>query len=211
MQPPATPADAPPPVPPPPRSPEAVPRESRWLPAAGALATILFVSLGGFLFAGEPSAAGGELTGDRGRPGAPISVGPVTIRPAAGWTVAEQIPDPPQLRLSSGAAQLYLVIPPGQATSEGLVQRYVEEALQPQARQLSVGSIEPVVLPSGQQASLLAYLGTFEGVEAPLEGEVLALVSPSGASVVFDGWAPEGLWVGSREEVRTMIGTAEIT
>ncbi|HEX2026292.1 MAG TPA: hypothetical protein VHH92_07845, partial [Actinomycetota bacterium] len=182
-----------------------------WWPAHRSRATILFVSLGGFLFAGEPSAAGGELTGDRGRPGAPITVGPVRIRPAAGWRVAEQIPDPPQLRLTSGAAQLYMVIPPSQdATSEGLVQAYVEEALEPQARQLSVGSIEPVELPSGQQASLLAYLGTFEGVEAPLEGEVLAVVSPAGTPVVFDGWAPEGLWVGSREEVRTMVGTAEI-
>lgn len=210
MQPPGTPATGPGAVPTPPQPPPAAPKESRWLPAGGALATILFVSLGGFLFAGEPGAAGGELTGDRGRPGTPITVGSVRIRPAAGWTVAEQIPDPPQLRLTSGAAQLYVMIPPEPGTSEGLVQAYVEEALRPQAGQLSVGSIEPVVLPSGQQASLLAYLGTFEGVEAPLEGEVLALVSSSGTSVVFDGWAQEGLWVASREEVRTMVGTAEI-
>jgi hypothetical protein len=207
MQPPATPAPtgtAPSPPPPP------DPTGSRWLSAGGALATILFVSLGGFLFAGDPSAAGGELTGDRGRPGAPIAVGPVRIRPGAGWTIAEQISDPPQLRLTSGAAQLYVVVPPGDNTSEGLVQAYVEQALEPQASQLSVGTLEPVVLPSGQQASLLAYLGTFQGVEAPLEGEVLALVSPSGTAVVFDGWAPEGLWVAAREQVRTMVGTAEI-
>jgi hypothetical protein len=43
-----------------------------------------------------------------------------------------------------------------------------------------------------------------------LEGEVLALVSPTGTPVVFDGWAPEGLWVAAREEVRTMIATAQI-
>jgi hypothetical protein len=28
--------------------------------------------------------------------------------------------------------------------------------------------------------------------------------------VVFDGWAPEGLWVASRDDVRTMVGAAEV-
>ena len=196
------------PVPPPPPPPAR--RESRWLPAIGALAVILFVSVGGFLLAGEPTAAGQELTGDRGTPGAPVSVGPVSVRPAPGWTVAEQIPDPPQLRLNAGSAQLYVVVPPAQGRAEELLHGYVDQALAPQARQLSVSADRPVELPSGQPASLLSYGGSFEGVASPLEGEVLALVSPAGTPVVFDGWAPEGLWVGVREEVRTMIATAEI-
>ena len=194
-----------PPSPPPPAR-----QESRWLPAIGALAVILFVSVGGFLLAGEPTAAGQELTGDRGTPGAPVSVGPVSVRPAPGWTVAEQIPDPPQLRLNGGAAQLYVVVPPAQGRAEELLHGYVDQALAPQARQLSVSDVRPVELPSGQPASLLSYVGSFEGVASPLEGEVLALVSPAGTPVVFDGWAPEGLWVAVREEVRTMIATAEI-
>jgi hypothetical protein len=53
-------------------------------------------------------------------------------------------------------------------------------------------------------------VGSFEGVASPLEGEVLAVVSPAGTPVVFDGWAPEGLWVGARDEVRTMVSGAEI-
>jgi hypothetical protein len=28
--------------------------------------------------------------------------------------------------------------------------------------------------------------------------------------VLFDGWAPEGLWVGARGEVRSMVATAQI-
>jgi hypothetical protein len=196
------------PVPPPPPLPAG--RESRWLPAIGALAVILFVSVGGFLLAGEPTAAGQELTGDEGKPGAPVSVGPVSVRPAPGWTVAEQIPDPPQLRLNGGAAQLYVVVPPAQGAAEELLHGYVDQALAPQARQLSVSAVRPVELPSGQPASLLSYVGSFEGVASPLEGEVLALVSPVGTPVVFDGWAPEGLWVAAREEVRSMIATAEI-
>ena len=196
------------PVPPPPPPPAR--RESRWLPATGALAVILFVSVGGFLLAGEPTAAGRELTGDEGTPGPPVSVGPVSVQPAPGWTVAEQIPDPPQLRVSEGTAQLYVVVPPAQGAAEELLHGYVDQALAPQARQLSVSAVRPVELPSGQPASLLSYVGSFEGVASPLEGEVLALVSPAGTPVVFDGWAPEGLWVAARKEVRTMIATAEI-
>ena len=205
MQPPAT--SSPYPASPPPPDP---PHESRWLPTLGALAVILFTTFGGYVLAGETSAAGQEITGDGGEPGDPIAVGPISIRPAPGWSVAEQIADPPQLRLTSGAAQLFVVVPPSEASAEGHLQSYVEEILEPQARQLSVSRIRQVELPSGQLGSLLSYVGTFEGVASPLEGEVLAVVSPTGTPVVFDGWAPEGLWVGARGEVRSMVATAEI-
>ena len=210
MQPPGTPAAQVPgaPIPPPPPPPG--PRQSKWLSALGVLAVILFVALGGFLVAGDPTAAGEEITGDQGTPGAPIQVGPVAIRPGPGWSIAEQIPDPPQLRLTKGAAQLYVVIPPLQASPRGQLQAYVDEVLEPQAGQLSVSPIQAVELPSGQPAVLASYVGSFEGVASPLEGEVLALVSPAGTPVVFDGWAPEGLWVGARDEVRSMVSGAEI-
>ena len=207
MQPPATPAAAHPAVPPPPPPP---PHEARWLPTLGVLAVILFTTFGGFVVGGDPTAAGQEITGDGGEQSPPIGVGPITIHPEPGWSVAEQIPDPPQLRLTSGAAQLFVVIPPSEASPEGHLQSYVEEILEPQAGQLSVSRVRQVELPSGQLASLLAYVGSFEGVAAPLEGEVLAVVSPTGTPVLFDGWAPEGLWVGARGEVRSMVATAEI-
>lgn len=212
MQPPGTPGAQPPAqpgpgVPPPPPKP---PHESRWLSAFGALIVILFVTFGGYVVAGDPTAAGQEITGDSGTPGPPVSVGPVAIRPAPGWTVSEQIPDPPQLRLTRGTAQLFVVIPPSQASAPGHLQAYVDEVLEPQAQQLSLSPVQEVELPSGQLGSLVSYIGAFDGVASPLEGEVLALVSPSGTPVVFDGWAPEGFWVGARDEVRTMVGAAEI-
>jgi hypothetical protein len=184
---------------------------SKWLSAFGVLAVTLFVALGGFLVAGDPTAAGEEITGDQGTPGAPIPVGPVSVRPAPGWTVSQQVADPPQLRLTKGTAQLFVVVPPVQASAEGQLRSYVDEVLSPQAGQLSVSPIEAVELASGQPAVLASYVGSFEGVAAPLEGEVLALVSPTGTPVVFDGWAPEGLWVGARDEVRSMVSGAEIS
>jgi hypothetical protein len=207
MSPPASPADANPGVPPAPPPP---PHEARWLPTLGVLAVILFTTFGGFVVGGEPTAAGQEITGDGGERSPPITVGPITIHPEPGWSVAEQIPDPPQLRLTSGAAQLFVVIPPSESSPEGHLQSYVEEILEPQARQLSVSRVRRVELPFGQLASLLAYVGSFEGVASPLEGEVLAVVSPAGTPVLFDGWAPKGLWVGARDEVRSMVATAEI-
>jgi hypothetical protein len=209
MQPPATPAAAQPGAPPPPPSPPP-PREARWLPTIGALAVILVTTFGGFVVGGDPTAAGQEITGDGGEPEAPIPVGPIMIHPAPGWTVAEQIPGPPQLRLTSGAAQLFVVIPPSESSPEGHLQSYVEEVLEPQAGQLSVSRVRHVELPSGQLGSLLAYVGSFDGVASPLEGEVLAVVSATGTPVLFDGWAPQGLWVGVRDEVRSMVATAEI-
>jgi hypothetical protein len=210
MQPPTTPASPPPGAARPPPPPAPGPRESKWLSAVGVLAVIVFVSLGGFLFAGEPTAAGEEIGGDGVTPGSPIPVGPVSVRPAAGWTIAEQIPDPPQLRLTEGTAQLFVVLPPFQASAEGHAQGYIDEVLTPQAGQLSVSPIEPIDLPSGHPAAFAAYVGQFDGVQTPLEGEIVAVASPSGTQVVFDGWAPKGLFVGIREEIREMVAGAEV-
>jgi hypothetical protein len=199
-----------PPSPPTPAVPPAPgPRESKWLSTIGVLAVTLFVAFGGYAVAGEPSAAGGEITGDQGEPGEPIPVGPISIRPAPGWGVAEQIPDPPQLLLTNGTAQLYVGIQGDADSAEALLDAYIQ-AMAEDALQLSASPARGVDLPSGQPAVLSSYVGTFEGVASPLEGEVLALISPSGTPVLFDGWAPEGLWVGARDEVRTMVGSAEI-
>jgi hypothetical protein len=197
-------------APPPPHLPPPTPRESKWLPAIAVLAVILFVTFGGFLLAGDPSAAERRITGSEGTPGEPVSVGPVTVRLLPGWSVAQEIRDPPQLRLTNGAAQLYVAIPPLPGAQEGHVLAYVDEVLRPQASQLSVSPVQPIALPNDIPAAMAAYVGQFNDVQTPLEGEVVAQISPAGTAVLFDGWAPEGQFVGVREDVRTMIGTAEV-
>jgi hypothetical protein len=209
MQPPGQPVAQPPSPPPPAPPPPPGPRESKWLSTIGVLAVTLFVAFGGYAVAGEPSAAGDDITGNQGEPGEPIPLGPITIRPAPGWGVAEQIPDPPQLLLTNGTAQLYASVQGEAASAEALLDAYIQ-AMSEDALQLSASPARGVELPSEQPGVLSSYVGTFEGVASPLEGEVLALISPSGTPVLFDGWAPEGLWVGARDEVRTMISSAEI-
>lgn len=193
------------PPPPPPRA----PREARWIPAGVVLVIMLFVTFGGFLFAGETTAVGAEITGGGG-PGAPIQLGPsVVIHPPASWT-AELSPDSPEARLSNGVGQMYAAASPVTGTPEQQLQAYIDQALATQASQLSVTEIQSIQHPSGD-AAYVAYLGTFEGVSAPLEGEAAAVVAPSGAALILDGWAPEGQFVGVRDDVRSTVLSAEVT
>jgi hypothetical protein len=193
--------------PPPPPAP-AGPKEAKWIPPIVALVVLLFVVFGGFLFAGEPGAAGQELT--EGEPGEPVPVAPgVTLFPPVGWSVQEQFQDPPGVRLTSGAGNL-LVLVRGGGDPRVLLEEYVTQILEPDASQLSISQAEPVPLPSGAPAVRIAYLGVFEGVQSPLEGEV-TVIATSGNAVAFDGWAPEGLFAAIRRDVRTMVETAEVS
>jgi hypothetical protein len=47
-------------------------------------------------------------------------------------------------------------------------------------------------------------------VSASIEGVVVAVVSPSGVGVIFDGWAPAGMLEFVLDDIRTMIVRAEI-
>lgn len=182
-------------------------RPARWLPLIGLMAVILFVTFGGFLFGGVPegSALGGEV-----EVGAPVDVaGGVTIRPATGWEVAEQGTDPPGVLLGGGGGWLLAGVPEGTGTPEELVEFYVTTYLEPQASQLSVGTAEPLSHPAGS-ALVASYFGAFEGVGVPLEGEVIAIVAPSGVGVVLDGWAQQGTYGAVSDQVAAMAASLRI-
>jgi hypothetical protein len=173
---------------------------------------LLFVSFGGFLVAGEPSAATQEITGEPREPGQPIQLGPgVTITAPPEWSVEQPGGQPPSLRLSNGIGQMYIAISPVSGDPVRQLQAYLDEVVRPQASQISTSEAQSIDLPSGNPAAYFAYLGTFEGVTAPLEGEVAAVVAPSGTAVVVDGWAPEGQFVSVQEDVRATVVSAEVT
>jgi hypothetical protein len=209
-EPPGAPRTTPgPPTPPPP--PPGAPREAKWLPAVGSLVVLLFVSFGGFLVAGEPSAATQEITGEPEEPGQPIQLAPgIGITVPAGWSVEQPEGQPPSLRLSNGVGQMYIAVSPVTGEPDRQLQAYLDEVLRPQASQISTSSAQPIELPSGNPAAFFAYLGTFEGVSVPLEGEVAAVVAPSGTALVLDGWAPEGQFVSVKQDVRSTVLSAEV-
>jgi len=192
-------------LPPPPPA----PKEARWIPTGAVLVVTLFVSFGGFLFAGETGGATEELTGD-GELGAPIQLAEgVVIHPPQGW-VAEPSPNTPELRLSNGVGQMYVAVSPVSGAPEQRLDAYLNEVLSPQASQLSVTPPQTIDHPSGNAAAFVAYLGTFNEVQTPLEGEVAAVVAPSGTAVIVDGWAPDGEFVAVRDDIRGTVLSAEV-
>jgi hypothetical protein len=170
---------------------------------------ILFVTLGGFLLGGDPGAVGETAQSSLGRP---ISVSPeVRFRPAEGWVIEERVADPPQVRLVGDIGALYVIAAGAAAGPTGLLQEYQATVLEPQATQLSVSEPEPVTLPGTGPGVRIQYVGLFEGVGSPLEGEITAAASPQGNGVVLDGWAPEGQFVAVRSDVEAMVASAEVT
>lgn len=145
--------------------------------------------------------------------GPPIDVaGVVRVQPLTGWEAAGRFEGPPGTRLTRGSGSLDVVALPFEGSAEDLAREYVRQVLEPQADRLSVSSrVEPVTVGAGLPGVRVAYVGTFGRSQSPIEGEVTAVVSPSGAGVVFDAWSPQGFLRYVVEDMRTMIDRAEVT
>ena len=177
-------------------------RERRWLPTLLVAVVIVAVVSGGYVLSdalGEPAGAATTVSAS------------VSVTPLPGWELAERFGDPPGARFTRGNASLDVATIPFAGSDVDLLAAYVDEALAAGAEQLRVSeAVEPVVFDDGLTGSRIAYVGMFGDVQAPIEGEVTAVVSPSGVGVVFDGWAPSGQIRFSIEDIRTMVRTAEI-
>jgi hypothetical protein len=166
------------------------------------MAVLLFVTLGGFLFGGSSGAVAGDVVlGEQ----VPVTEN-VAIQLAEGWSVTQQAENPPGVILTGPGGNALVGAPPGSGPPESLLEFYVNEILAGQADQLSVGEAEPLGLASGS-ALAASYIGVFPDVGTPLEGQVVAVVSPSGIGVVVDGWAPQGAYVGIRDQVLAMANS----
>lgn len=198
------------PAPPPPL----VHREAKWIPTLVVFLVVVAVVLGGVLAAGAVGPAGPRVgpaqLGDQ-----PIDVGfGVVFTPAVGWEVvrpaAETQPGSGISRVtlsrSPGAMDVYAV--PGATDPQALLNDYVENALRPAATQLQLSTVELVELPGGPGARVV-YLGTFEGVNVPLEGEVIT-VGGSQTGAVIDALAPEGAYLGVIDAVHLMAQTVRV-
>ncbi len=178
------------------------PRERRWGPAAAVLAALVVVVFGGHVVAGALSE----------RLGVPVTVGGVLrLTPLSGWQLARRFGDPPGAQLTRGDGNLTFLAIPFSGTAEDLTREYVNQILSPDSQQLSVSrQFEPVTLDSGLTGVRIAYVGLFGRAHASIEGEVTAVVSPSGAGVVFDGWAPNGLLQYVSDDLHEMIDSVEV-
>jgi hypothetical protein len=177
-------------------------RHRRWIPVVVLVAVMAGVVSGGYL----TSDALGQTTGET------VTVtASVRITPLPGWELAERFGDPPGIRLTSGSTSLDVATIPFTGTDVDLLALYMDEVLEPDAEQFQVSEeVEPVRLSSGLTGTRIAYVGLFGDVQAPIEGEVTAVVSPSGAGVIFDGWAPAGQLQFEIDEIDEMIERAEM-
>jgi hypothetical protein len=184
----------------PPRAPPL--RQRRWVPVVALAAVLAAVTSGGYL----TSDALGEIQGGA------VTVGTsVRVTPLPSWELAGRSTDPDRIRLTSGSTSLDVAAFPFDGTDVDLLGRYVDNILEPDAEQFRLSEeVEPVRLGSGLAGSRIAYVGLFGDVQAPIEGEVTAVVSPSGEGVIFDGWAPAGQLQFEIDEIDEMIERAEI-
>jgi len=180
------------------------------LPRSGAAllpTVVVAVTIGAVVFGGY--AVGGALS----RPaGPPVGVaGAVAIQPLSGWEPAGRFDEPAGVRLTRGAGNLDVVAVPFTGDAEALVGEYVRTVLEPGAERLSVSRrVEHVRTASGLPGARIAYVGLFGRALTPIEGEITAIVSPSGVGVVTDGWGPEGVLRYIRGDVRAMTDAAEV-
>jgi len=177
-------------------------RQRRWIPVVVLVAVMTGVVSGGYV----TSDALGETSGETVMVSASVQ-----ITPLPGWVLAERFGDPTGIRLTSGSTSLDVATIPFTETDVDLLASYVGEVLEPDAEQLQVSEeAEPISLASGLTGTRIAYVGLFGDVQAPVEGEVTAVVSPSGTGVIFDGWAPAGQLQFEIDEIDEMIEGAEI-
>jgi hypothetical protein len=178
-------------------------RQRRWVPVLVVAVLLVGIVSGGYVTADALGGVGGET----------VVVSPsVTVTALPGWELAERFEGPTGIRLTKGGASLDVASLPFTGSSEGLVAAYVENILQPGAEQFRVSeTVEGVVLESGQVGARITYVGLFGDVQAPIEGEVTAVVTPDGLGVIFDGWAPSGQLQFAIDDIHTMIRRAEIT
>lgn len=184
----------------------------RWLPTLLVAATIVVTVLGGFVVAEA-------LPPPEVRPLTLADV--VTVRPLPGWEVVRRedasIPTAAgevtgefaQLTRGSGALDV-LALPDVGADPGAIAELYAEGVLAHQLERLSVSAVRPVVLANGLRGMRFGYIGSEPSSGAAIEGNVTAVVAPSGDGAVFDGWGFQGQLELIAEELAAMIDRAEV-
>lgn len=207
------------PQPPPPEDPQAaaappVPpvdsfKERKWLPTI-----LVFLITSGITLGGYFVAAALEDIDEQ----ASVVVGPLTIHPPDGWEVVQQLTSPVEgVQLTNGAGYANVFFGSFQGDSAGLYQEYMTLLAASASEGRDVEQFryrlepEPFSGPSGIQGARGFYIGSFEGLSAPIEGEVFAFVDAAGAGIVFDGYAAEGQYPAVADDIRELVSDWELT
>jgi hypothetical protein len=139
-------------------------------------------------------------------PGTPVEVAPgVRIYPQPGWI--QEAAGASRLRKGPIALDINLQSQPWSDPGT-LYQAFVDQVLSQGATQLSATPGQ-VVQVRGGPAVQGTYVGTFQQVQQPVEGQVTAVII-NGRAIVFDAWSVQGQLGQGLHEVSLMIGTVEV-
>jgi hypothetical protein len=177
-------------------------RDRAWLPTIAVASVIVLLVFGGFVVAAALSEPAGP----------PVTVGrAVTVQPLTGWEALApgETGGLPADRITRGGGNLDVVVAPFYANgARSLANEYADRVLRSQLSSLSVsGDLTTVSLGQALLGERFTYVGVTD-TGASVEGEVTVTVTQSGAGVVFDGWAPEGLLSFVDGDIHTMIDRA---
>ena len=175
------------------------------------LGVIMTVVLGGYFTAAalsEPTGSAVEVAGI------------VRVRPLSGWAVADRgsLAGRPFVHLTRGSGNLVVVAFGGLGGDVISLARGYADLLSGELSQLSVSQPRTVRLDSGSGSSSgsglagvrFGYVGVVAGTGTSIEGEVTAVLAPSGDGVVFEGWAPAGVLSFVLSDIESMIERAEV-
>jgi hypothetical protein len=182
-------------------------REARWTPPIIVIVVMAAVILGGYPISEAVGPEGPEVSAGR------IQVGGFTLTPPPEWTVVSQFEElapgtaAPGVQIGRGQGAALIVAFPNEPDPATLLQRYVDQVLAPQAVDARVSEVFQVQGQLGTGVQLF-YVGTFQGAEVPLEGDVTVFAGASGNGLVVDGWSGEGQYAPFQDEVHQMAATA---
>jgi hypothetical protein len=147
-----------------------------------------------------------------GAAAAPIDVASgLSVRTPEGWSATTAALPPPWrgVRLVRGPEVVTVAGADGVGGSPvDVLDAYVQEVLPAQVQVSVFGEVGSITLPSGRQAVTFGYLGTSsEGI--PLEGLAIAFLGGPGG-VVFDAVAPKGELGAIADDLRSLVGSAEV-
>lgn len=197
------------------------------LTVAGILAAIVFGSLLlNAIIPARPTTAGipgpGPVVPGPATPG-PVAPGPATpgpvapgqgidmgngviINPPAGWT--GQL-ESGRLRLQKGSVTVDVHVDPQyQGDAVTLVNSFVQQ-MQAVASQFTATPAQVIALTAGAPGARATYVGLFQGIGQPLEGQVTAMTL-QGRGLVFDAYAPQGQLATGLPDVTTIINTVQV-
>ena len=133
----------------------------------------------------------------------------------AGWEQLDAGGALTGIRLQNGSVVLDVRVTEFPGDHLGLLTAYVNQVLQPDAQQLTVGQVN-VVASNGRTAARAGYVGLFAGVTdqqgrpASVEGELTTFIFPNGVGVIVDAWGAQGTLSEALAQVHAMVDTIEV-